>query len=163
MERKFKVDIGKLLDPIRGQNYEHCIIDAEPQIQTTHTFSAELPDGRVVEMPAPEGWEIVEREEFKRGDMTCGRVFQNYINVRPRKLDEGELYRQLDFLTDYQKAFIHDYPKQIIYHQPILSITTWRREVVPEPPEEEPYDYPCPSRDNNIGLEIWPERTSEVD
>jgi hypothetical protein len=139
---------------------------AEPETQTTHTFSAELPDGRVVEMPPPgDDWVEIEREEFKRGDkrMMWADIKGKWFATK--KLDEFVVIAELN------QCWLYEYGPRLQKNQmPILSITTWQRTVKPQAPEETEYQFDtefgrpsCPSNTNYIGLEIWPERGSEVE
>jgi hypothetical protein len=102
-------------------------------------------------MPSPgDDWTEGETIEYNRGDVRwkntwCGRV--EFDNIDDIKL-----------LTDMQECWLREYTRgQRLVYAPILSITTWTRQVAPRPAEPAPYDYYCPSRSNTIGLEIWPD------
>jgi hypothetical protein len=141
--------------------------EPEPETQTTHTFSAELPDGCVVEMPSPgDDWVEIEREEFKRGD--CWARYEDDDIFYAETLQEME---RMNFVTDMQRCWYDEFEPKLYEHAPILSITTWERTVQPKfDIEDLAYTWDtefgrpkCPSNTNYIGLEIWPERGSEVE
>jgi hypothetical protein len=160
---------------VAGVSFDACDdyieFDSVQIHEITHTFSAELPDGCIVEMPAPGGdWEQVEHEEFKRGNIRLSSyAFRGlslnskygpwYIEVEEHQ--KGERTLSLTDLVACRCCEQYADNNGIKPTLPILSITTWRREVAPEPPEEEPYDYHCPSKQPLAGR--WPERDSEVE
>jgi hypothetical protein len=145
-------------------------VPLRPKTQTTHTFTAELPSGEVVEMPAPDGdgWTQVEREEFKRGDRRWISYDPNpdIRTIYQAKTHDVEDNDQTFWYCNIEENSACWASEMLQENTPILSITTWRREIQPDPPEEEPYDYDCISNDKVHRADVesqWPERDSEVE
>jgi hypothetical protein len=130
-------------------------LDEETE-ETTHTFSAELPDGQIVTMPAPgAGWIKGETDEWARGDLRwkdmkkCGNCWEGYLEDFIGNPFEFEM------LTEQSACWAKE---MLQMDTPILSITTWTRPVVAsESVKEQEPPYYCPSRESSIGLEVWPE------
>jgi hypothetical protein len=130
---------------------------ADSKIQTTHTFSAELPDGRVVEMPSPgDDWIEVESQKFKRGDCYIDDTDDDKFRWFDYDLAYGKKGESCFVAHQGGRCWFKDFVPQLFRGTPILSITTWTRETLAMAAPEPPYDYFCPTRENHIGLEIWP-------
>jgi hypothetical protein len=134
-------------------------LDEETE-ETTHTFSAELPDGQIVTLSSPGAdWTKGDTETFKRGDMRWKGLKNKtrhqdgyYIGKTQGLVGKVKIHR---IYTESGACWLYE---MLQVDTPILSITTWTRPVVaPEPIKEQEPPYYCPSREPSIGLEVWPE------